>query len=294
MHKGGALKQVLILLHENEHPKRPYYLIHALSEAWQNCQLRVSCVYGIGDRPEADLLIPHINLTHTPPEYVEYIGSFPTALNRDVVDISKRRISAHLLRGNEDYSGQVIVKTDANFGGRPEFRLALRRHPLRALARRAAAPVSEHALGRRLAWRRVLRQYHIYNSLAEVPPGAFRNPALVVERFLPEREGDRYFMRHFLCLGDRTRSVRVAGSTPYLKRSSCTVVDEGLPVPDKVLGLRRHLGLDYGKIDYTVHAGQVVILDVNHTPGAPGTPEATARTVGDLADGIWSLLPKGL
>jgi hypothetical protein len=39
--------------------------------------------------------------------------------------------------------------------------------------------------------------------------------------------------------------------------------------------------------------GQVVILDVNRTPGPPGTPEATARTVGDLAEGIWSLLPDG-
>ena len=152
-------------------------------------------------------------------------------------------------------------------------------------------PLAERALGQRLAWRSVLRDYPIYNSLAEVPAGVFRNRALVVERFLPEREGDRYFMRHYLCLGDRTRSVRVAGSTPFLKRAACALVDEGLEVPDAVLDLRRRLGLDYGKIDYTIHAGRVVILDVNRTPGVPGTPEATARTVGDLADGIWSLLP---
>ncbi len=83
----------------------------------------------------------------------------------------------------------------------------------------------------------------------------------------------------------------MAGGGPFLKRAACEPVDEGLPVPDEVLALRRELGLDYGKIDYVIHDGQVVILDVNRTPAQPGTPEATARAVGDLADGIWSLLP---
>jgi hypothetical protein len=48
--------------------------------------------------------------------------------------------------------------------------------------------------------------------------------------------------------------------------------------------------LDYGKIDYTIHAGEVVILDVNRTPSLARTPEE-ALIVGKLADGIWSLLP---
>ena len=99
-------------------------------------------------------------------------------------------------------------------------------------------------------------------------------------------------MRHYLFMGDHTRSVRVSGSTPFLKRSKCILVDEKLPVPDQVVSLRNQLGLDYGKIDYVIHDSQVVILDVNRTPGAPHTTEATARTVNDLADGIWSLLQK--
>jgi len=44
------------------------------------------------------------------------------------------------------------------------------------------------------------------------------------------------------------------------------LVDEGLALPEPVLDMRRQLGLDYGKIDYAIHAGQVVILDVNRTP----------------------------
>jgi hypothetical protein len=284
------LKRIVILMHERQRSLRRY-LIDALGKVWRERGVEVSYVYGIRDRPDADLLIPHVNLTHVPPDYVEFIRSFPAAVNREVNDISKRRVSANLLRSGEDCDGPVIVKTDDNFGGRPEWRVLLRRRPFRALARRIGTPVAERVLRRHLAWRTVLRTYPIYDSLAAVPAGVFENPALVVERFLPEREGDRYFMRHYLCLGDRTRSTRVAGPTPFLKRSSCTLVDEGLPVPEAVLSLRRRLGLDYGKIDYTVHAGQVVILDANRTPGTPGGRAATARTVGDLADGIWSLLP---
>lgn len=54
----------------------------------------------------------------------------------------------------------------------------------------------------------------------------FRNRALVIEKFLPEREGETYFMRHYLFLGDRIRSVRVAGLEPFPKRAECTPVDE--------------------------------------------------------------------
>ena len=63
-------------------------------------------------------------------------------------------------------------------------------------------------------------------------------------------------------------------------------------MPGEVLDVRRRLGLDYGKIDYVIHEGQVVILDVNRTPAQPDAPATTAQVVSDLADGIWSLLPK--
>ena len=284
------MKRIVILLHEHQPPGRPSYLVYALAEAWQKQGLEVSRVHGIRERVEADLLIPQIDLTRTPPDYVEFIRSFPHVVNRDVVDISKRRISAHLLRGDEDYRGPVIVKTDSNSGGRPEYRLFRRRHRLLAPIWRSAAPIAD-ALGLHVAWQRVLREYRIYDTLADVPARILRNRAFVVERFLPEKEGDRYFMRHYLCLGDHTRNVRVAGPTPLLKRAACETVDEGLPVPDAVLSLRRELGLDYGKIDYTMPAGEAVILDVARTPITPGTPAATARTVADLADGIGSLLP---
>jgi len=71
------LKRILVLRHEFEPPRRGRYLINTLCEAWQIMGLNVSCVYGVRDRPEADLLIPHVDLTCTPPEYIEYMRSFP-------------------------------------------------------------------------------------------------------------------------------------------------------------------------------------------------------------------------
>jgi hypothetical protein len=286
------MSRVLILMHEHLRPKRPHYLVDALAGAWRADGIDVAYAYGPRGRPPADLLLPHVDLTRTPADYVECIRSYPAAVNRDVVDVSKRRISRNLLREEEEYGGPVVVKTDENAGGGHECRLLLRRHPVLGRLWLSLAPVAERLCGRPLAWRRRLREYPVYESLAQVPRGVFTNGALVVERFLPEREGDRWFVRYYLCLGDHERSSRVVGTGPFLKRSSCEPANEGLPVPDEVWALRRELGLDYGKIDYMVHDGQVVILDVNRTPAQPGTPEATARAVRDLAGGIWSLLPR--
>jgi hypothetical protein len=283
--------RIVILMHECQRRRRPPYLIDALAEAWECQGLSVTWVYGVHDHRGADLLIPHVDLTRTPPEYAEYVQSFSNAINRGAADLSKRMISQHLLGRDDDYRGPVIVKTDNNATGHPEYQVSRSQHPWLARLRRRATPLAEFILSRPLAWRTLLQDYPVYERLAAVPSAAFTNPALVVERFLPEREGNRYFLRHYLFLGDHVRSVRVSGSQPILKRAACVPVEEGLAVPAAVLAMRRRLGLDYGKIDYTIHDGEVAVLDVNRTPMGPGTPAATARTVADLADGIWSLLP---
>lgn len=288
VYEDENMNRILILLHEYQRDQRGL-LIFALGQVWQNRGLQVSYAYGLMGRPEADLLIPQIDITHTPREYIDRIKSYSHVANRDVIDISKRRISANLLQEDEDYRGPVIVKTDNNCGGRPEYRLSKTRNHFVSLAMQIALPVAESFPGKRMSWRRTLRNYPIYDNLADVPGGVFKNRALVVEKFLPEKEGGRYFIRHYIFLGDRMRSVRRVGSSPFLKGSESVPAEEGLPVPVPVVDLRHQLGMDYGKIDYVIHEGQVVILDVNRTPGIPGKPAATAVTVDALADGIWSL-----
>jgi hypothetical protein len=284
------LKRVVILLHECQRRRRAQgYLIHALAEVWRKSGLEVSWQYGTRDRPEADLLIPQVDLTRLPDDYIAYIRSYPNVLNGKVVDISKRSFSEHLLEDGNDYQGPVIVKTNKNFGGWPERWLVLPRYPLLSWLYRGALRITWQAFAG-LARQAVLGKYPVFNSLAEVPRGVFSNKALVVEKFLPEREGDWYFMRYYLFLGDHSRNVRVAGKKPFLKRSASVLRDENPPVPPQLISLRRGLGFDYGKFDYTIHNGQVALLDVNWTPGSPGTAEGAARTARDLAGGVWSWL----
>ena len=63
------------------------------------------------------------------------------------------------------------------------------------------------------------------------------------------------------------------------------------PHPE-VLEIRRTLGFDYGKFDYVLHDGRVVLLDINKTPGESRIirPAAMAR-LRHLASGISVLLP---
>ncbi len=284
------MKRVLILLHERQRRQGPKpYLIRALAEVWKKSGLEVSWAYGTSHRPKADLLIPQVDLTRLPEDYIAHIGSYPKAVNRKVVEISKRSFSKHLLEEGSGYQGPVIVKTDNNFGGRPERWLALGKHGVPSWLYCGALRIKSR-FSASLAKQSVLAKYPVFNSLDEVPRGVFDNPALVVEKFLPEREGDWYFLRHYLFLGDHTRNVRVAGKDPFLKRSACVLRDENLPVPPQLVSLRRDLGFDYGKFDYTMHDGQPALLDVNWTPGMPGSREIAARAAGDLAGGIWSWL----
>ena len=287
------MQRIVILLHDCQRLRGARgYLIYALAEAWRKNGLEVLWAYGIRDHPKADLLIPQVDLTRLPDDYIAYIKSYPKVVNGRIADISKRSFSQQLLEKGDGYQGPVIVKTDNNAGGQPERRLALSRYPLLSLLYRRTKRIACQAFVG-LAQQTVLLEYPVFKSIREVPRGVFSNKALVVEKFLPEREGDWYFIRHHLFLGDHTRTVRVAGKEPFLKRPACVARDENLPVPPELVSLRRKLGFDYGKFDYTIHNGQVILLDVNWTPGPPGTADVQARAVRDLAGGIWSLLREG-
>ena len=283
--------RILVLMHEYQRSKRGEYVIDALREEWEKKGIQMTYVFGTKERPEADLLIPHIDLTYRPPEYEDFIKSYPNVINRNVLDLSKRRISKNLLSGNEDYSGPVIVKTDNNCCGRPDANAYRRKHPFRSWVSKRAASIGETVLRKPMRWRKILPKYPVYDSIKEVPTGVWKNQALVVEKFLPEKEGDYYYIRLYMFLGDCSRSLREASLEPFVKNSTYTGSFENLQVPEEVLQFRRELGLDYAKIDYVVHEGQVEILDVSQTMGKGIMSEGVTGCISDLAEGIWSFLP---
>jgi hypothetical protein len=265
-------KKILILFHQDDSLALDKgFMILRMRSAWEARGIQVEVLHGIDKKPEADLVIPQIDMTIIPDSYLRFLDNYPDVVNRRVRDISKRRISQNLVHGPDDYDGPVIVKTNRNFGGLPEVHLS------------GSRPIpSRSSKIRRLWWRlggrRARRsgdlasvtslnphQYPIFDSPKDLPSGVFENDALIVERFLPERDGDLYCLRNYVFLGDRHVCTRRTGKKPIVKGQT-VVSREDVPVHDAIVAARERLGFEFGKFDYVIHDGEAVLIDVNQTP----------------------------
>jgi hypothetical protein len=97
----------------------------------------------------------------------------------------------------------------------------------------------------------------------------FDPPDLVVEKFMPEREGPHYVMRMWIVMGDRAIGRILRSDDPYVKNSN-GALGEFFEAPPGLDERRGELGLDYGKMDFVLHDGRAVLIDVNVTPTVTG------------------------
>jgi hypothetical protein len=277
-------RTIAILFHENNRKRHlSSYAITFLAEFWRQDGNRVHYLFGTRKFVPADILLIHVDLSVVPDEYLEFASRYPIALNRAARDIRKSLISVNLVRAGDSYSGKVIVKTDLNYGGSPER--IMRRNP---------------SLWRRLSPRRFVQDntdgsglkapfdYRIYASLAGLPPLVFERNDVVVEKFLPEQEGNFFFVRHYEFLGDCATCTRLAALDPIVKDQT-VVRTEGVEPHPEIVQARERLNFDYGKFDYVVHNGRPVLLDANKTTGADrvSSRELNARRR-HRANGIYS------
>jgi len=274
------------------------YLLRLLLQQWQAAGAKMIVLRGTKSFVPADICIPHLDLTITPPAYHEFLQRYPVAINRRLIDISKSTISSNLLSRGDAYDGEVIVKTNCNYGGVPESRLKPRPAP-RSFPQRIRDKFGAMIRGKRfaedLAWRSMdsikSGDYPIFPSLAAVPAGVFANKNLVAEKFLPERDGHDYCLRYCYFFGDQQINFRLRSKLPVVKGSNSFSCDE-TPAPPELDLIRRRLGLDYGKLDYVLRDGQVVLFDVNRTPASAALERygLTTRVVTHLAAGLSALL----
>ncbi len=270
-----------ILFHEKNRKRHlSGYAITFLAEFWSQDGHRVHYLFGTRKFVPADLLLVHVDLSVVPDEYLEFASRYPIALNSGVKDIRKSQISTNLVKQGDAYSGKVIVKTNLNFEGSPEQ--ILRRHRWQLLASRF---VRDHAIGTGLETH---SKYRIYNRLTDVSPAVFERNDLVVEKFLPEQEGNFFFVRNYEFLGDSATCTRLASRDPIVKDQTIVWIEEIEPHPE-IVQARKRLNFDYGKFDYVIYDGQPVLLDANKTTGADRicTPELNARRR-RRANGIYS------
>jgi len=268
---------IVILEHALQRAVRLPYMIYGVAERWRAAGHRVLVHHGADDPPEGDLAIVHVDLTMIPEAYRKLAAHYPRVINGEVLDVSKRSFSDNLLERGSDWTGPVMVKTDANFGGRPE---AL----LRGIAARAGLSADIPAGP-------VMESYPIFDSLAAVPEAAWQAPGLVVERFVPERdERGHYFVRVWSFLGDRELSSRWRAAEPIVKAHNMLERDQ-VPVPDEIRAWRARLRFDFGKFDYVRYGDRYVLLDVNRTPAFPIQPDAPgAAMLAHLSEGLRSYL----
>jgi len=289
---------VVLLLAEDTRFVPARYLLACMVRVWREAGIPIEVVRGVevaGGTDDAAVIIPHFDVTETPPAYRAVLAHLGPVLNVRLWTIAKSSHSTLLVRGTDTYAGPVIVKTDRNYGGLPEMHLRLvsASAPARLVSRAAAR--MRRLLAQRVAWSRVEvlqpEEYPVYGSLREIPPGVFDNPHLVVEKFLPEIDGADYCVRYAYCLGGREIAIRLRSRLKIVKASSAHGCDVLPAVPPEIGAIRRRIGMDYGKLDYVVRDGTVIPLDVNRTPSSAalerfGLTDLVARHLAGAA-GAW-------
>lgn len=267
---------------------RASYVIHVLSEHWRARGLVVDVIdHPIEPTGPEVLVFPHLDLTVTPPAYQAFYDRCAKVVNRRVCDISKRLISRNLVTSPSQHDGAVIVKTNRNAGGQPETSQAWNSGGMRFRLAKAA---------KRLPWTLSARLgpegYPNYDHPRQVPRIVWHNPRLVVEKFLPEREGDFYCLRQYVFLGNCEFNTRALSPEPLVKSRSVIrreVLDE---TPPQVREIRAQLGFDYGKFDYVMRDGQAIVFDTNRTPSynAQSKAGSAMSLIERLVPGIDSFL----
>jgi hypothetical protein len=273
-----------MILKNNHNPNR-FYLIDALALRWMKMGYAVVTHYGTKNLPNADIVILHVDKTIVLDEYVECLSQYPVVLNRNILNISKSIISRNIVTQDESYSGPVIIKTNANFGGVREAR---------------EKPISQK---KKKCWRWLLKmkpnwgkidelnphKYPICKNKARIPAGVWKNKNLIVEKFLPEIENGLFFLRYWIFFGEQGWAGRFGAKKPIVKFRKMVTKDEPVPIPDELKILRKKLGFDYGRFDYAEHNGKTVLYDVNKTLGVGGGAqqlEAYSAQLDMLASGI--------
>jgi hypothetical protein len=275
---------IAILQHKQFTFDTSNYFLRYIAEIWQEKGFRVSLLKGPGPRVDADLAIMHVNLTVVPDDYLAYASQYPVIINGLVKDISKRRISANLVCQHDDYQGQVIVKTNRNCRGGSEARLAKKGPLLQRFS---------NSMREMLPWSRraKLLDYPIFESVSQVPRAVWHNPDLVVERFLSERRDGFYCLRTWLFLGDKETGSLSYSNQPIVKFRNIIRRETTVEVPDELRQMRQNMGFDYGKFDYALVNGRVVLYDVNWTPTLSCfSKEQVLPDIRLLAEGIQSFL----
>ena len=274
-------RRLLIIHHADEQRLgRKRHLIHRMIPTWNEAGIEVKEVYGIRDAPVAEVAFLHVDVSVVPPAYVKFARRYPVVINGGNTDIRKSRLSLLRIDRNTDYSGPVIVKSSLNCAGDPEMVYFRHRSKLkRIFVRKSPRPAYPMRMERKA-------DYQIYPSPREVPDVVWDCHDLIVEKFRAEQHDGSYYLREWYFFGDQ--SVECAEHSPDPIFTSGTRIENPITsAPPQLQDVRKQLGFDYGKFDYTIVDGKAVPFDFNKTVAMVNTEsEDNQRLAHQLAQGL--------
>lgn len=258
------------------------HLIKALAGIWREQGHTLS----FGDCPPSttDAVIAHTDYSMIDDHFFNQVDVGLPVINSAARNILKSNVSQLLINEDSNWDGPVIIKTDANCHAAEEYAY----HGLDLLR------LFKIFAGRFVSWQRTgelpFRTYPILERTDEVPDWVWQDRRLVVERFIPERDGELYVLRLWMFFGDQEYCMRVCSELPIVKSRKLISVDLVEEVPEAVRSVRRKLGLDFGKIDFVMHGKDAFVFDVNKTPtvylNKRGQPGPFVRRLADGLDGL--------
>lgn len=279
--------RIAIITHEIDEFQESNYLLRHLSRIWEQDGIKTVVVKGVNQElPDADLAILHTDITAVGEDYIRIFNHYPLIINGAVTDISKTVFSDLIVAKSDAYTGKVIVKTNANFGG------------MRERQKKFAEGDWQSTIEIQRPWRRVewMEEYPVFDSTSAVPSGVWRNDKLVVEKFLPEQNSQgEYLLKIWVFFGDQDIYYQCVSPDPVIK-SHNLIRREFLDVndvPESIREVRANMGFDYGKFDFAMHQGKPVLYDVNRTPGGPkdaAQSETVERSYRILSAGLNSFI----
>lgn len=268
--------------------KRDYqrvHLVHKLAENWEKLGFQVSSGPLQEVPAEVSVVLCHWDQTQVDPALLPRNPHNIPILNHDILDISKASFSPLIVTEGDTWAGPIIVKTNFNCFGQVEQkqqRLSFIERLQKKLSKR------HWKLARRLP----PREYPVLDTIGEVPSWVWSNQDLIVEKFLPEREGSLYSIRFWIFFGKHSYAYRLFSKEPMVKNRERSVRFEFLEAepPEALLRFRKAHGLDFGKIDYVEYEGEVIAFDINKTPTVAS--DWDAPHIQKLSAGIFDFLSK--
>lgn len=270
------MPRIAIITHKFDKFLRRSYLLGSILKEVERSGIEVEVTHGHRSFVKAALAILHVDATVVDPEYTALAKRYARTINLGIRNIRKSLISGAALSRDQSWDGAVIVKTELNARGAPEFY-----HNQVAAMRGKAAPHPKVT---------ALRDYVLYDHPRDVPQAVWSDPDLLVEKFMPELDPRGYALRTWCFMGTRETCSRCVSAEPVVKGAD-VIVRELAPVPDELRERRARMGFDYGKFDFVLHDGKPVLFDANFTPTVPeNLSEELTLSAKELARGLLEMI----